>query len=47
MAQSSVLLLGPFQIQSDGITVTHLRLAKAQALLAYLAVGVAPVRWRV
>ena len=38
MAQSSVLLLGPFQIQSDGITVTHLRLAKAQALLAYLAV---------
>jgi predicted ATPase/DNA-binding SARP family transcriptional activator len=38
MAQSSVLLLGPFQLQHHDPTVTPLRLAKAQALLAYLAV---------
>jgi hypothetical protein len=34
MAQTSVLLLGPFEIQHHSTTVTRLRMAKAQALLA-------------
>jgi predicted ATPase/DNA-binding SARP family transcriptional activator len=38
MPQSSVLLLGPFQVQHDDIAGTPVRLVKAQALLAYLAV---------
>jgi predicted ATPase/DNA-binding SARP family transcriptional activator len=38
MAQSSVLLLGPFQVQHHATTVMALRRAKAAALLAYLAV---------
>jgi predicted ATPase/DNA-binding SARP family transcriptional activator len=38
MAQSSVLLLGPFQVQQNGITVTRFRGDKVRALLAYLAV---------
>jgi predicted ATPase/DNA-binding SARP family transcriptional activator/Tfp pilus assembly protein PilF len=38
MAQSSVLLLGPFQVQHHGDAVTHFRGDKVRALLAYLAV---------
>jgi predicted ATPase/DNA-binding SARP family transcriptional activator len=38
MAQSWVLLLGPFQIEHSGTPLAPLRLVKAQALLAYLAV---------
>jgi predicted ATPase/DNA-binding SARP family transcriptional activator len=37
MAQSSVLLLGPFQVQQHGTTVTRFQADKVRALLAYLA----------
>jgi predicted ATPase len=38
MGQPSVLLLGPFQVQHNGTTVTRFRGDKVRALLAYLAV---------
>ena len=38
LAQVSVQLLGPFQVQQHGSTVTHFRGDKVRALLAYLAV---------
>jgi predicted ATPase/DNA-binding SARP family transcriptional activator/Tfp pilus assembly protein PilF len=38
MTQSSVLLLGPFQVQHHGDVITHFRGDKVRALLAYLAV---------
>jgi predicted ATPase/DNA-binding SARP family transcriptional activator len=38
MAQSSIQLLGSFQVQQHGTTITHFRGDKVRALLAYLAV---------
>src|SRR5437764_9755294 len=38
MAQSSIQVLGSFQVQQHGSTVTHFRGDKVRALLAYLAV---------
>src|SRR5579859_5753024 len=38
LALVSVQLLGPFQVQQQGSTVTHFRGDKVRALLAYLAV---------
>src|SRR5947209_13520411 len=38
MAQSSIQVLGSFQVQQHGTEVTHFRGDKVRALLAYLAV---------